>query len=396
LVFFYFYNSSKFPSTTTNGSEVIDTPSANPFGTNTGTRTSTTTPERKYPYNGGDKKLAILRPLYTYPNSGAVLLEKDGVTLARFVVRETGNVHEVASDSDEIKRITSNIIPRVLETVWSNSGNYLIYRYSTNDNDTIDNYLAKIKISTSTSNQFSGGISGNVVYKNADSIVINPSGNKSFAITKLGGMKGSYGLISSLEGGNSKEIFVSEVSNWLISWPKDNIISLVTKPSYKQYGYLYFLNTNDNSFEKKFGRVYGLNVLVNKNADSFIYSSSNRNSFKLNFYNIKTATDKNLQIETLADKCVWSNKDSDIVYCAVPKFVTSGNYPDAWYQGVISFSDNIWKINVEEGTTQLVYEIGKNESVSLDAMDLRINKDDSFLIFTDKNTLSLWGLQIAK
>jgi hypothetical protein len=137
-----------------------------------------------------------------------------------------------------------------------------------------------------------------------------------------------------------------------------------------------------------------LNASINKDATALVYSNTSRSSVRLNYYDIKTGLDKNLQLNTLADKCVWGNKDKKVVYCAVPKSISNNNYPDAWYQGVASFSDNFWRIDIEKGTTDIIYQTGVNEDVSVDAMDLRINEDDNFIIFTDKNNLSLWGLQI--
>ncbi len=394
LLFFYFYNGKN---------QVVNKPvsgdtTSNPFGSNTTNRTSSTTQSsgRDYDYTINNKKIATLRQLYAYPNSGAVLLEKSGTTFARLVDRATGNIHEVAEDSEEIKRVTNTTVPKILEAIWSSVGDSLILRYSVNDPEKLDNFSAKIKVDTKTNNEFAGEITGKVVAQNADSIITNSLGNKIFSITKRGDMKGSYGIVSSLDGAGSREIFDSEISEWLTSWPKSNTIALVTKPSYKQYGYLFFLNTDNGSLDKIFGSAYGLNVLINKEATAFVYSNSSRGSVRLNYYDIKSGTDKNLQLATLADKCVWGNKDTNIVYCAVPKSISNGNYPDAWYQGVASFSDNFWKIDIDKGTTKLIYETGANDTANIDVMDLRISNNDDFLIFTDKNNLSLWGLQILK
>ncbi len=389
LLFFYFYNGQKQIGNT----DVVGDTTSNPFGDNVTDKTSSTTKDTSgYTYMANNKEIATLRQLYSYPNSGFVIVESNGITKIRFVDRATGNIHEIASDSEEIKRVTNTTVPKILEAIWSSLGNSLILRYSVGDNEKIDNFSAKIKISTSTSNEFSGEIVGKVVAQNTDSIITNPSGNKIFYLTKKGNLGGSYGVISGLDGSVSKQIFDSEISEWLTSWPKDNTISLVTKPSYKQYGYLFFLNADNGSLEKVFGRVYGLNALVNKDINSFVYSNSSRNSIRLNYHNIKTGEDKNLQLNTFADKCVWGNKN--IVYCAVPKYISNNNYPDAWYQGIASFSDNFWRIDVEKGTTDLIYETGINESVSIDAINLEISSDNGYLVFTDKNNLSLWGLKI--
>ena len=55
-------------------------------------------------------------------------------------------------------------------------------------------------------------------------------------------------------------------------------------------------------------------------------------------------------LETLPEKCVWSKADASIFYCAVPENIPADNiYPDVWYQGLMSFSDAIWKVNIKTG-----------------------------------------------
>jgi Tol biopolymer transport system component len=124
------------------------------------------------------------------------------------------------------------------------------------------------------------------------------------------------------------------------------------------------------------------------------YSESFRGSERLSYYDIKSGNDKSLQVATFSDKCVWANTDNSTIYCAVPKNIPSGIYPDSWYQGISSFTDNFWKINVDTGTTNLIYETGKNDTADVDAMNLRISPDDKYLVFTNKDDLSLWGLKI--
>ena len=46
-----------------------------------------------------------------------------------------------------------------------------------------------------------------------------------------------------------------------------------------------------------------------------------------------------LGLKTLPEKCIF-NKFGSALYCAVPKQVPAEEYPDSWYQGVVSFDDN--------------------------------------------------------
>jgi hypothetical protein len=68
-----------------------------------------------------------------------------------------------------------------------------------------------------------------------------------------------------------------------------------------------------------------------------------------------------------------------------------------WYQGLITFSDDIWKLNLTTGESRIVASIEKESNGEIiDVINPVINKDDGYLIFTNKIDLSLWGLQLKE
>lgn len=397
LLLYYFSGNQSGQNTSTNTpAGTVD----NPFGTIPSDKTNTSSQNQQTNGQNSTNTNQVsntvsqqLRQIYASPTSGSVIFTRNKVNTIRFVDRATGNIYEARPDSEEIIRVNNTTVPKIQEAIWNSSGDSLVLRYLKDDGASIDSFSAKIKTSSSTNNSFSGEISGAFLSANSKSVVINPSGTKTFSLLEKSGGNGSYGVISNMDGSGKSTIFDSAISEWLISWPKDSIISFATKPSYKDSGYVFLYNTQNNSFYRVLGGVYGITALVNRNADALIYSESLRGGFKLNYFNIKTSEDKMLQISTMADKCVWSNTEKSVVYCAVPKSVTTSSYPDTWYQGITSFSDNFWKIDTDKGTTNIIYETGKNYDISVDAMDLRISTDDKYLVFTNKDDLSLWGLK---
>ena len=391
LLWFYFYSSNQpKPVVTTAG----DT-GALPFGNTPSNVTQVNKPATSSPvYQQPVGQIVQLRQIYSSPTSGATIFIKNGISKIRFVDRTTGNVQEASPDSTEIIRITNTTIPKIQETIWAPTGDNLIMRYLDDSTGLISSFSGKIKISSSSSNEFLGEIAGSFLSSNADSVVVNPSGDKAFALIKKTDGNGSYGVMSSIDGTNKKQTFNSQVSNWLVSWPNNSKISFTTKPTFKNPGFLYFFNTGTNAMDRVMGDKYGLTTLIKKDLSGVAYSESLRGSARLSYYDIKSGNDKSLDVSTLSDKCVWANTDNNTLYCAVPKNIPASSYPDVWYQGVASFSDNFWKINVDTGTTNMIYETGKNDTADVDAMDLRISPDDKYLVFTNKDNLSLWGLKV--
>ncbi|MFA6095793.1 MAG: hypothetical protein WC767_03045, partial [Candidatus Paceibacterota bacterium] len=101
-----------------------------------------------------------------------------------------------------------------------------------------------------------------------------------------------------------------------------------------------------------------------------------------------------LSLNTLSDKCVWSKKFKTTVYCAVPQSIPRGTYPDDWYRGTVSFSDNLWKIDAASMETDLILNPSFEGGGDMDMTRLDIDGNDEHLIFLDKNDLSLWELDL--
>jgi len=389
LIFFYFTSNSNNTAQTTQTT-------TNPFGYAPGNKTYTNTQTTQNNQgNNTTQNLAKLIQLYKNPTSGSVFFSnRNNKNTLRFIDRATGNLYEYLPESQtgQVQRITNTTVPKIQEAIWSNTGDNVVLRYLDNNTDNIVSFSAKTKnVSTSTS---LGEITGLFLTPNTRQMVINPIGNKIFGFVDKSDKSGIYGFTTNLDGSGKKIIIDSPISYWNISWPKENTVTLTTKPNYKNVGLLYFLNPQTSSMDRILGNIVGLSTLTNKDASLVAYSYSLTNSFSLGVYDVINKINKNLNVSTLADKCVWGNVNSGVLYCAVPKFIPTGDYPDVWYQGLMALSDNVWKIDTDTGSITEIYQIGTNESVDIDAFDLKISLDDKYLAFSDKNDLSLWLLSI--
>ncbi|MFH0755525.1 MAG: hypothetical protein V1910_02570 [bacterium] len=391
LVFFYFFNNINKISIdlSKNESDFFGNTSAN----KTFATTSTQTTENDQT-SDIIKNRAKLLQIYKNPTSGSIfLINKDKQNILRFVDRAIGNVYEYAPENQngEVQRITNTTIPKIQETVWSNFGDNLILRYLDENTDNIISFSAKIKnISTSSADSLRE-ITGTFLSPNLKQLIINPKGDKIFGLIDKSDKSGTYGFTTNLDGSGKKIIFISPISYWNISWPKENIITFTTKPNYKDIGLLYFFNTQTNSMDRILGNIIGLSTLTNKDTSLTAYSYSINNSFLLDIYDVKNKISINWQIPTLAEKCIWGN-NTKILYCAIPQTIIADKYPDVWYQGLVSFKDNIWKMNIEYGSMEKISQI--DSDIDIDAFNLKISLDDKYLAFSNKNDLSLWLLEL--
>ena len=335
-----------------------------------------------------------LRQISDTPQSGFSITEdtKTKRTIIRYSLRLNSNIYEAYTDSAESKRLSITTVPKSYESLWLPDGQNLILRYLKDKTEDIQTFSVKINPATTTLNEFQGGIDGSFLPENIKSLVINPLGDKIFYL--LNNSKGSSGYVSKPSGLNKKLIFESPTTEWNISWPKEGIITFNSKPSSSVEGYLYFLNSTNGDFSKVLGKINGLTTKTDKTAASVLYSDSIRNTPRLYLFNIKTNESKLLPWSTFPEKCLWSNTDSKIIYCAVPKNFPTGDYPDVWYQGLVNFTDDVWLINTDTMSSTLVFDPQRQANKNLDMTDLQLDKNDNFLFFTNKTDLTLWSLNL--
>ena len=84
-----------------------------------------------------------------------------------------------------------------------------------------------------------------------------------------------------------------------------------------------------------------------------------------------------------------------MIYCAAPRLVNGTNYPDIWYQGEISFEDQIWKISVETGSASIILDpaaTGVGEEV--DGIKLVVDEGENYLFFVNKKDSFLWRVEL--
>jgi hypothetical protein len=395
LLFFYF---SKNQQPTNQPSITVNDPFGNIPGDRTpnipSTGTSTTSQGSSTSFGN---VFSTLKQIYKNPTSGSIFTtDKNNLNILKFVDRAVGHTYEypVLDQTGGPTRITNTTIPKIQEVVWSSTGIELVYRFLDGETDNISSFSSKIKPGETSSTETTGEITGLFLTSNIKQLVINPAGNKIFSLIDKSDKSGTFGITTNLDGSGKKVIFDSPASYWNISWPKDNIITFTTKPNNKDYGILYFLNIKENTFDRIISNHTGLSTITNKEASLVAYSYSENEQFVLDIYDVTKKLRSNINITTISDKCVWGELDPKILYCAIPKIIAPNKYPDVWYQGVVSFNDNIWKINTETGAMEELYQIGSNENAEIDAIDLKISKDDSYLAFTNKKDLSLWLLKI--
>ncbi len=334
------------------------------------------------------------RQIFSSPVAGAEAFTVGSSTVIRFVEKSTGNIFEAKTEIDTINRISNTTIPKITEVSFVQSGSVLM-RYLRDDTDMIETILGNLSTSTNATSTTSSlnEVESTYLTPNIKDVAMSPKKDKIFYTTQS--ESGMIGTISNPDGTKGVSVFNSPIREWNTSWPKIDTITLTTKADSEALGYMYTINTVTGKSERVLGDILGLTTLTNPTASTTIYNQNDQDgNTYLNTYDIKTKTSSPIKPTTLTEKCVWSKKDAGILYCAVPNSITKGSYPEKWYQGLVSFSDSIWKIDTKTGKTDMLINIKEVSGKDLDIVNPALDEKEKLFIFSNKTDLSLWSFEL--
>lgn len=301
-----------------------------------------------------------------------------------FSDKSSGNIYTL-DDQNNPNRLSNATLPAMGESYFGSdaSGWRAILRQEKGGQ--VSTNIGLLKITGSSTGPFELKISP---WINPSSLAVAPNGSKiAYLETQLDGSATLYTNDWNLK--STKKVWSSPLKEWVVNWPKDNLISLTSRASFDYPGTASVLDLKTSQSKVILNNINGLTTNTSPDGQKIIYSKSLLDSFSLYQYDQATGTSRLLDLNTLPDKCVWF--DNDILYCAVPKTIEPGRYPDDWYQGKISFSDNIWRIDLKQRTTLLAYPLKGN----YDLVNLTINKQTGWLYALNKsdNTLQAFSLK---
>jgi hypothetical protein len=362
-----------------------------------------------FPVAGGVMfdRVSTTTSLLTQENTGTSTVKTSEVVY-RFVERATGHIYETTSRDLSQKRITNTTIPKTYQAFFSGDGENLSMIYL--NNNAIETFLGKInypQISTSTvfasdSEKIEANfanVTGTFLPSESFSFTKSQNSNDFAFLNTTDSASGEY--ITNLYTGNlktpllNKNVYNLNTSEWKIQILKDGTLTLNTKPSITSEGFLYFLNPKDGILKKKLGNTLALNSITSPDGNKIFYSYNDSGTTKNVVYDSTKKTYTSLSLATIAgDKCVWGQKDSVTLYCAIPTNLIRGNFPDTWYQGKYAFNDDLIRINTNDFTVKNLLSANSETKTNLDVTNLQISPNEDYLMFVNKSDLILWSLDI--
>ena len=330
---------------------------------------------------------ADVRIVYKKPVSGAIAFEREEETFFRFVERESGHVFEVRADGAENpRRISNTTLPGIHRALWLDPDTFVLQYLG--EEGAVETFRARIAESD-TATAGAGSIRGSFLDPQITDIAASPDGGLAYLSENEAGIRA---LRTDQSGDNPQTVFRSPLTEWLIEWPGVRAMTLLTKPSFDTSGFFYVVDPQTGVRSAVLRTITALTARANADADTILYSERADGVMRTNVYDRDADEIRGFPFATLPEKCIWSANSARTIYCAVPQSLR-GEYPDIWYQGIVSFSDDIWRVDLEAGDTELLFTETRTHS-GVDGINLALSPDEDYLLFINKKDYSLWSVRL--
>lgn len=297
-------------------------------------------------------------------------------TEVRYVERQSGNIYSYDVHSGVSTRLSNRTIPGASQASWLADGSVAFLRFITTDSSQSQ--------SVNTYALPASGVGGYALAQNLTQVTAVGSTS---LLTLVSGANGTTATLASASGANQKTALSTPLSQ-IRAFPTSAGIVAETPPAASMPGYAFIADKSGN-LVRLAGPLSGLSVLPNHAGTAALVSYLDGKTLKLAELDFSTHQLLALPVATLADKCVWAPDDLS-AYCGVPVALPSATLPDDWYQGAVSFSDRLWKIDFGQRVAELLANLPGLTTTSIDATSLTIDPSQDAVGFVNKSDGSLW------
>ncbi len=333
--------------------------------------------------SGGSKR-PRLSQVGKSPTAGHGFVGSATSTRLRFVERGSGYIFAVSPETDALERVTNTLVPRTYEALVA--GDHVIMR-GVDEGGKISTIVAEITRSTSTSDA-SATLKQRRLVNNIHSIAMKPDGTEFFYIVDA--QSGAAGIRASWDEKSQKKIFSSAVRGWQIDFLPDGRVTVTENASDNMAGHAYLVR--ENALQPIVGNIQGLTFLPHPKSSAHLYGES-ADTLLLYARSGTSSSAVLLPVRTVAEKCVWSPKESSIAYCAVPQQTPPADFLDKWYRGEVHTADAWWKVDVSANTAEPLYA---SANAVFDVEDPSINEGGNYIAFKNAVDKSLWLLRVLE
>ncbi len=325
-----------------------------------------------------------LRQLTTKPVAGYVEVYSTSSEpyFIRYVEAGLGHIYEINMETGEEVRISNTTIPQANKAEFSSSGANVAIQADVTARNTIT-------VGTITDGEFSG----QTLSTSVTDFTFSDNDELYYSEVATGGTD-TLGKALNLTANTTRNLFTIPFRIASIGWAKDGRTShyTYTKPAPRLFGYIYSISNGTILREPITGN--GLNIIAN---DKYIVYTRREGEQNATYsYNRNTGAITELAVTMIPEKCTIPDQElpENILYCAFEMGFYDYKFIDEWYKGIRSFSDVVWKIDLDTGNAQNI--LPKNSSSqAIDIQSIQYSNETMTLYFINKNNKTLWAYDLT-
>lgn len=303
-----------------------------------------------------------------------------------FIKKSSGNLFIADPQSRSVNQVATSSTQQVRNAYISSDGTVIIYQFLSENGD-IQTYKTDVEEVENSDSQLKV-TNGSFLPSNIYDADMSIDGDKLFYLRKTVTGK-TVGVDYNLETNDRSRILNSEITEWRADYDQPDVITLHSPASDGLTGYAYHLDT-ESGRKTRLVDGTGLTVKTNESGNLSLITKDSGNQYTTRVLNLDSK-ETQLSIPTFSEKCTWQN--ASIFLCGVP----SEKQPQSissWYQGNISFVDNISVFNTESGDMNRLFTDEQIDKAKSDVVNIKIQKNFQDIIFKDKSTGDLWGYEM--
>jgi hypothetical protein len=332
--------------------------------------------------------------VFSDPERGEVTQEFTSTsTVVRFQERATGHTYDVFAFLENLVKVSNITVQKIYSSIFTNDPNTALTISPSLDNESIRTSLIRIipaQEETKTASSTLQRIEQVDISTAMNNLLFIPETSKiAYAISSF---TGSNILTADTKKTSEKMVVSVPFSDFTLDYINGSKVLLQTKASSAAKGYAYSLDLADGSLTKIIGDVQGLLIKPSYDLKYYLYSESTLNRPIIRAYDSVTGTTRQIGLQTIPEKCMFSKRTSSEAYCFGSVSYSPATYPDDWYMGKVFNEEHLYKIDLTTGSVVNVYLFEKGQV--FDVINPKISPNEELIAFQNKYDLTLWTLDL--
>ena len=371
--------------------------------------TATSTPVVQGPYDAPVLRQISLEPIsgYTFysttststriltnPEQGEVIQEYTSTSTAiRFQERATGHMYDAFTFLEPLSKVSNITIQKIYSTLFTNDINQMLALSLSQDNESVRTTFLKIipaKEETRTASSTQQSVEQAQLSSALSNAFYIPETNKLGYTGRS--TSGTTFFTSDTQRGAEKAIASTPLSDITVDHISGTKAFVQTKASSNVRGYAYTLDLATGSLNKVIGNIPGLLVKMSPDLKYYLYSESTLNRPIIRAYDTTTGTTRQVGLQTIPEKCVFSKQVSSEALCFGSVAYKAAQYPDAWYKGKVFNTEHLYKIDLATGSVVNIYLFENDQT--FDIINPKLSPSEDMIAFQNKYDLTLWALDL--